>query len=306
MPSAPAEQDRLVGQLQRALSRDPTVRLVVLHGSRARGDARPDSDLDLVVDALDSDTEHLHGLAHLALEATGIAPQLSRLDAERAAAPAMLLDVIDQGVVIIERDDAMKALRTERSAIEAEAIAETATRRLEVAHAFAQAGAAGADAFVGGACAGPLVNGLTRKAWQRVRDFSTVAADLSPPQEEVDAHSAADTRHKGAACDVTGLAFRISKAGRCIDDLLRFAYLRLGAVAVLPSAAETWDWACDQENDLDPCRLSELRAATDFARSLTSPEAVSSTQLRDAADVFARQKATALSLGAAAWRASRA
>jgi predicted nucleotidyltransferase len=115
------QRDRLVQQLRRALGQDPTLRLVVLHGSRARRNPRPDSDIDLVVDALDSDSGHLLGLAHLVQEACGVMAQVSRLAEEREAGPAMLLDVVDQGIAIIDREGAMQQLREQRPTIEQEA-----------------------------------------------------------------------------------------------------------------------------------------------------------------------------------------
>jgi predicted nucleotidyltransferase len=105
----------MLATLREALRTERDVRAAVLAGSMARGDERPDSDIDLVV-ALDSE---------LALDRTRLAMRLGRklgrevdvasLDLV-AANPLSLLQLIDEGRVIVDRDEIWPELREKRSA----------------------------------------------------------------------------------------------------------------------------------------------------------------------------------------------
>jgi predicted nucleotidyltransferase len=84
----------------------PDVRLAVVYGSVARGDDHPQSDLDLLVSFT---SEEAHSSASLALalsEETGRRVQVVSLSTARGA-PRLLMDVLDQGRVLLDRDDEM-------------------------------------------------------------------------------------------------------------------------------------------------------------------------------------------------------
>lgn len=104
----------LLASLREAIRTEPRIRTAILAGSMARGDGRPDSDVDLVV-TLDSAQ---------ALDRTRLAMRLSEklgrevdvADLELVAAdPLSLLQLIDEGRVIVDRDDIWPGLRAERS-----------------------------------------------------------------------------------------------------------------------------------------------------------------------------------------------
>src|SRR4051812_759629 len=71
-----------VRELAPALKAEGVIKLF-LFGSRARGDARPDSDLDVLVDTIDrheSPPFDLFKVAHLIEDATGLQAQISMRD----------------------------------------------------------------------------------------------------------------------------------------------------------------------------------------------------------------------------------
>jgi predicted nucleotidyltransferase len=164
MSDSSSDANVLVDRLRVILGADPTLTLVLLHGSRARGGARPDSDIDLIVDAWDSSNEHLLGIGHQIQDKLGITVEIAPLADERMHAPAMLLDALDHGVAVIDRADAYAHLHASRHAIEADALSETASRREAVIQAFQSLGAHCVRPFIDGSCGGPLVDGLTRNA----------------------------------------------------------------------------------------------------------------------------------------------
>src|ERR1700751_3976241 len=108
----------LVPTLRNAIERDPTLLLVLLQGSQARGDARPNSDIDLIVDAADSDPDHLRGVAQQVQGAVGRPVQIIRLADARANAPTTLLDALNVGVAVLDRGQSLDLLRAEKPAIE--------------------------------------------------------------------------------------------------------------------------------------------------------------------------------------------
>ena len=105
----------LIAGLLEALRKQPNVRLAVLFGSFARGEAGEESDVDLLVE-LDRDDYLAHAEAAAALEdAAGRRVQTVALS-EAARAPLLLADVLRDGRVLVDRDDRWPTLkRRERS-----------------------------------------------------------------------------------------------------------------------------------------------------------------------------------------------
>lgn len=94
----------LLAKLARALRTEKNVRLAVLFGSAARGDDRPGSDVDLLVDLADYGRRLPIARLELRLEeALGRPVQVVALrDAQ--ASPALLSEAVADGRVIVDRD----------------------------------------------------------------------------------------------------------------------------------------------------------------------------------------------------------
>jgi predicted nucleotidyltransferase len=102
----------LLHMLRAALRTEPNVRLAVLFGSTAKGDDCQDSDIDVLVVLDDPSVGRLAGLTERLSGRVGREVQLVRLaDAENA--PVLLADVIEQGRVLIDREDRWPTLRDE-------------------------------------------------------------------------------------------------------------------------------------------------------------------------------------------------
>jgi predicted nucleotidyltransferase len=96
--------------LARILAADPRVNLALVFGSRARGTAREDSDLDLAVLG-GADLDRLRLAAELSL-ASGLDTAVSDL---RAVPIPLLAAIIRDGVVVFERQSGLFASwRTQR------------------------------------------------------------------------------------------------------------------------------------------------------------------------------------------------
>jgi predicted nucleotidyltransferase len=101
---------RLLHMLRAALRTEPNVRLAVLFGSTAKGDDCQDSDIDVLVVLDDPSVGRLVALTERLSGRLGREVQLLRLaDAENA--PVLMVDVIEQGRVLIDREDRWPALR---------------------------------------------------------------------------------------------------------------------------------------------------------------------------------------------------
>lgn len=112
--------------LRRVLRTEPNVRLAVLYGSMARGDDREDSDADLLVSFANP-----HPLARVSLavhlkRALGRHVDVARLDLVDERAPLLLLQVVDEGRVLVDRDGAWPEIQARRDEI---------GRRAEIGHA---------------------------------------------------------------------------------------------------------------------------------------------------------------------------
>jgi predicted nucleotidyltransferase len=108
-----------LANLRRALRTEREVRLAVLYGSLARGDEDADSDLDLFVSLAGG----ANGMAlRTRLQGpTGRRVDLARRDRVEADAPLLLDRILDEGRVLVDRDQEWPELHERRGAIRARA-----------------------------------------------------------------------------------------------------------------------------------------------------------------------------------------
>jgi predicted nucleotidyltransferase len=111
----------LLAKLRKLLRTEPNVRLAVVYGSTARGDDTSSSDLDLLVSFAEDHPEAAVKLAVRLEHGLGRAVDVGRLDRVRDTAPLLLLQVIDSGRIVLDRDGMWAELQTQRDAIEREA-----------------------------------------------------------------------------------------------------------------------------------------------------------------------------------------
>jgi len=133
------EHWELLSGLRRALRTERGVRLAVLYGSMARGDADAGSDLDLLV-ALSSDEDPL-ATVQLAGRLARVAARevdVARLDRIEANAPLLLERVFDEGRVIVDRDGLWTDLQRRHRAIRARADRSYRCQMREAAAAIAE------------------------------------------------------------------------------------------------------------------------------------------------------------------------
>lgn len=107
----------LLGALMQALRTQPNVRLAVMFGSVARGEARSGSDLDLLVRLREAGYPARTDLVERLEEAAGRHIQLVSLD-QAEAAPLLLADILRDGRVLVDRDRDWPRLKGRRHAIE--------------------------------------------------------------------------------------------------------------------------------------------------------------------------------------------
>jgi predicted nucleotidyltransferase len=98
------------------------VRLAVVYGSVARGDDRSDSDVDLLVSLAREDAHTAASLAASLGEELGRRVQVVSLGAA-AHTPLLLLDVVREGRVLVDRDGEWPALMGTKRQLEREAAA---------------------------------------------------------------------------------------------------------------------------------------------------------------------------------------
>lgn len=124
----PGERDYLHGHwdliaaLREELRSQRHVRLVVLYGSVARGDEDAGSDVDVLV-SLDrsAGAQALPRLAALFSEITDRPADVALLKRVEARAPLLLERALDEGRVILDRDQRWPALQARKRAIRARA-----------------------------------------------------------------------------------------------------------------------------------------------------------------------------------------
>lgn len=107
----------LLSDLRRALRTEREVRLAVLYGSLARGDGDADSDLDLLVSLADDRHRAAFELATRLGRITGRKVDIAHLDRVETGAPLLLDRVLDEGRVLIDRDQQWPQLHERRRAI---------------------------------------------------------------------------------------------------------------------------------------------------------------------------------------------
>jgi predicted nucleotidyltransferase len=118
----------LLATLRRALRTEPNVRLAVLYGSTARGDDDDESDADVLVSfAADRDGASIT-LAVRLERALGREVDVARLNRVDSSAPLLLLQALDEGRVIFDRDDEWQRLQARRPEIERRAARDYAER----------------------------------------------------------------------------------------------------------------------------------------------------------------------------------
>jgi len=100
----------LLRALRASFRTEPNVRLAVLFGSTAIGTDDERSDVDVLVVLHDPSVSRLAELAERLSRGTGREMQLVRLS-EAETSPVLMSDVIDQGRVLVDRDDLWSALK---------------------------------------------------------------------------------------------------------------------------------------------------------------------------------------------------
>lgn len=120
---APSEREYLrahwplLSELREALLPEHHVRLAVLYGSLARGDEDAGSDLDLLVSLADDRLSAGFELAVRVKRMSGRRVDIAHLARVEAKAPLLLERVLDEGRVLIDRDEQWEQLCERRSAI---------------------------------------------------------------------------------------------------------------------------------------------------------------------------------------------
>jgi predicted nucleotidyltransferase len=119
----------LLGELRQALRTEPNVRLAVLYGSLARGDENAGSDVDLLVYLREDRPEAAVKLATRLERAIGRQVDLVRLNRVEISAPLLVLQAVDEGRVVLDRDHRWQDLRLRRDDIARRARRSHAARR---------------------------------------------------------------------------------------------------------------------------------------------------------------------------------
>lgn len=128
----------LIGALNRCLRTEPNVGLAALYGSTARGDDREDSNVDLLVELRKDSSLAASRLAMRLEEALGRHVDVTRLNRVRKDAPLLVLQAIDEGRVLLDRDEVWPAVRARRSRFERAATERLDADRRAAAESFAR------------------------------------------------------------------------------------------------------------------------------------------------------------------------
>jgi predicted nucleotidyltransferase len=123
--------------LSEAFRTEPTVSLAVLYGSRARGSDHAGSDVDLLVGFRDGARASASALARRMEARVGAAVDVAALSRVRAEAPLLLLQAVDEGRVLVDRDGVWENLQHSRETIARAARRQMARGRREAAESLA-------------------------------------------------------------------------------------------------------------------------------------------------------------------------
>lgn len=126
----------LLAELRRALRTEPNVRLAVVYGSFARGTDEQDSDLDVLVALAEDRPDAAVKLAVRLERALGREVDVARLERVEQRAPLLLLEAIDEGRAVVDRDDRWAAVRERRPIVAAQAARAHGARRRRAAAAL--------------------------------------------------------------------------------------------------------------------------------------------------------------------------
>lgn len=107
-----------LAKLRKLLRTEPNVRLAVLYGSTARGADTPTSDVDLLISFATDRPETATRLAARLERGLGREVDVARLNRARNSAPLLLLQAIEDGRVLLDRDDMWPDVLAHRSEIE--------------------------------------------------------------------------------------------------------------------------------------------------------------------------------------------
>ncbi len=128
----------LLSALAGALRTEPNVGLAVLYGSAARGDDRRDSDVDLLVEFRDDAAGSTLDLGVRLGEAVGRRVDVARLSRVKGEAPLLLLQALDEGRVLVDRDQRWPHLVATRDTVAHAAHRLMRRRRQEAAASLEQ------------------------------------------------------------------------------------------------------------------------------------------------------------------------
>jgi predicted nucleotidyltransferase len=107
---------KLLVETREALRTEPRVRVAVLAGSTARGDDRPGSDVDLVVDLEDEKPLDRMRLGMRVADKLGRSVDIASLPRLRDE-PLSLLQLLDEGRVLVDREGRWPEMRSERPVV---------------------------------------------------------------------------------------------------------------------------------------------------------------------------------------------
>jgi predicted nucleotidyltransferase len=132
----------LLSKLVSLLRTRRNVRLAVMYGSIARGDDRPDSDLDLLVSFAREEAQTAASLAIGLGDEIGRRVQVVSLATARRT-PLLLLDILREGRVLVDRDEEWRAVAQGERQIRRKAAAAEAMLDRRIAELAELVGAGG-------------------------------------------------------------------------------------------------------------------------------------------------------------------
>jgi hypothetical protein len=246
-------QEVIVGQLVAAVAGASALPLLVIHGSRARGDARLDSDLDLLAWAPDDRAIDFYSINRAAAHATGFEVEVMDGRVAIHSAPTTVFSALTEGVVAVDPDAYWPQLLALRNRIAVGAAQEDISLRGRVHALFARVATRGPTAIVSG-----TPNALSRKAWRQLDQLSLHLTSL-------------DEAERGVRPRTDEPA--LGSLGACLERLLRLGFRRLHPHESVPQSV-VWEWTlCQREVPRAAFAACERACAT--ARCLQTVDGVS-------------------------------